>query len=178
MVPRTNLQSHLKSCPGTIVCCPKNEQGCKYSSPRCLLEHHLWGCLKALGNYHTEIVTGVETWLEIPAGCSTPIGLCIIGGSDSTMKSIMIQEVELDGTAAKDGRLRSGDTILEIDGCSSSLMNYTEAVHFLHSATPLVRLKMLRGVEQDLKAVLNDADIEVHLIWNFGDVLVIYSLYR
>ena len=132
-----------------------------------------------MGNYHSEIVTGVETWLEIPAGCSTPIGLSIIGGSDSTMKSIMIQAIELEGTAAKDGRLRAGDTILEIDGCASSLMNYTEAAHFLHSATPLVRLKVLRGVEQDLKAVLSDADIEVRIIRNLEMyVHVINSIYR
>ena len=148
--------------------CPKMDQGCNYSSPQCLLEHHLWSCIQRLGNYASEIVTGVETWLEIPAGCSTPLGLSIIGGSDSNMKSIMIQAVELEGTAARDGRLRAGDIILEIDGCASALMNYTEASHFLHSAAPLVRLKVLRGVEQDLQAVLNDADIEVSSLYGIA----------
>ena len=77
------------------------------------------------------------------------------------MKSIMIQSVDPNGTAAKDGRLKPGDTLIEIEGRSSSLMNFTEASHYLHSSSPLVRLKVLRGVEQDLKEVLDDADIEV-----------------
>jgi hypothetical protein len=62
------------------------------------------------------IEPGRETTIEINKD-KMGLGLSIVGGKDTLLGSIIIHEVYPDGAAAKDGRLRPGDQILQVNFC-------------------------------------------------------------
>ena len=53
------------------------------------------------------------TTIEIQRGCFD-LGLSIVGGCDTPLVCVVIQEVFPDGVVAKDGRLQAGDQLLEV----------------------------------------------------------------
>ncbi|XP_069994007.1 multiple PDZ domain protein isoform X16 [Penaeus vannamei] len=61
-----------------------------------------------------EIRPGRETTIEIVKE-KMGLGLSIVGGSDTLLGAIIIHEVYPDGAAAKDGRLKPGDQILNVN---------------------------------------------------------------
>uniref|UniRef100_UPI00398F47F2 ligand of Numb protein X 2a n=1 Tax=Pristiophorus japonicus TaxID=55135 RepID=UPI00398F47F2 len=58
------------------------------------------------------------------------LGLSIVGGNETPLINIVIQEVYRDGIVAKDGRLLSGDQILQVNGVDISNVphNYARSV--------------------------------------------------
>lgn len=56
-------------------------------------------------------VTSIELLRADP---SMELGLSIVGGNETPLINIVIQEVYRDGIVAKDGRLLSGDQILQV----------------------------------------------------------------
>ncbi|XP_069747611.1 ligand of Numb protein X 2a isoform X4 [Narcine bancroftii] len=66
------------------------------------------------------------------------LGLSIVGGNETPLMSIVIQEVYRNGIVAKDGRLLSGDQILQVNGVDISNVphNYARAV-FLQPCSAL-----------------------------------------
>ncbi|XP_076395996.1 multiple PDZ domain protein isoform X1 [Megachile rotundata] len=65
-----------------------------------------------------KIVTGKDTTIEFQKEKDKGIGFTIAGGSDTPLKKVFILEVFPDGAAGKDGRLQSGDEILDM--CNKS----------------------------------------------------------
>ncbi len=59
------------------------------------------------------MVEGDVTTIEIQRGCFD-LGLSIVGGCDTPLVCVVIQEVFPDGVVAKDGRLQAGDQLLEV----------------------------------------------------------------
>ncbi|XP_050740153.1 multiple PDZ domain protein-like isoform X3 [Eriocheir sinensis] len=70
-----------------------------------------------------EIRPGKETTIEIVKE-KMGLGLSIVGGSDTLLGAIIIHEVYPDGAAAKDGRLKPGDQILNVNN-----ENFREITH-------------------------------------------------
>ncbi|VUZ39013.1 unnamed protein product [Hymenolepis diminuta] len=64
------------------------------------------------------------TTIELPWKPNASLGISFVGGSDTPLLCIVIQEVYLDGIVAMDGRLRPGDQILEANG-----IDLTQATH-------------------------------------------------
>ena len=75
------------------------------------------------------IVPGVETVIEINKGGSG-LGLSIVGGSDTLLGIIIIHEVYEDGAAFKDGRLQSGDQVLQVCNDKSKCYRGMKMRHF------------------------------------------------
>ncbi|GAB6026518.1 hypothetical protein CHUAL_012941 [Chamberlinius hualienensis] len=88
-----------------------------------------------------EIKPGQETTIEISKE-KMGLGLSIVGGSDTLLGSIIIHEIYPDGAAAKDGRLRPGDQILEVN-----LENFRGVTHDL-------AIQMLRQTPSKVKLVV------------------------
>ena len=59
------------------------------------------------------VENGRETHIEIEKN-GRGLGLSLVGGSDTVLGSIVVHEVYPDGAAATDGRLKSGDQVLEV----------------------------------------------------------------
>lgn len=57
---------------------------------------------------------------------------------------IVIQEVEVDGVANKDGRLQSGDQLLEVNGIDLTNAVHSEAREALQQPYPVCRLTVYR----------------------------------
>uniref|UniRef100_A0A5K3FS69 Ligand of Numb protein X 2 n=1 Tax=Mesocestoides corti TaxID=53468 RepID=A0A5K3FS69_MESCO len=64
------------------------------------------------------------TTIELPWQPNASLGISFVGGSDTPLLCIVIQEIYLDGIVAMDGRLRPGDQILEANG-----IDLTQATH-------------------------------------------------
>ncbi|XP_029038727.2 uncharacterized protein LOC114874016 [Osmia bicornis bicornis] len=79
-----------------------------------------------------KIETGKDTTIEFQKEKDKGIGFAITGGSDTPLKKVFILEVFPDGAAGKDGRLQSGDEILDM--CSKS---FKEIEHDKAHATVL-----------------------------------------
>ncbi|XP_078401509.1 ligand of Numb protein X 2a [Cetorhinus maximus] len=74
---------------------------------------------------------GEITSIEIHRGNPfMELGLSIVGGNETPLINIVIQEVYRDGIVAKDGRLLSGDQILQVNGVDISNVphNYARSV--------------------------------------------------
>ncbi|XP_051881473.1 ligand of Numb protein X 2a isoform X2 [Pristis pectinata] len=72
-------------------------------------------------------ITGIELHRADPC---MELGLSIVGGNETPLINIVIQEVYRDSIVAKDGRLLSGDQILQVNGVDISNVphNYARAV--------------------------------------------------
>ncbi|TGZ62103.1 hypothetical protein CRM22_007621 [Opisthorchis felineus] len=76
-------------------------------------------------------------------GCSD-LGFTFVGGVDTPLSCVLIQEIYLDGAVALDGRLRPGDQILEINGHPITTATHLEAHQQLTAPTPIVQLTVFR----------------------------------
>ena len=62
---------------------------------------------------------------------------------------LLIEEIFPDGNAYRDGRLSIGDRIIEIDGQDFSQKTLAQATLALSAAVPLIRLTVMRQIEED-----------------------------
>ena len=62
---------------------------------------------------------------------------------------LLIDEIFPDGNAYRDGRLSVGDRIIEIDGQDFSQKTLAQATLALSAAVPLMRLTVMRQIEDD-----------------------------
>ncbi|KAF8564841.1 hypothetical protein P879_08935 [Paragonimus westermani] len=75
---------------------------------------------------------------------STDLGFTFVGGIDTPLSCILVQEIYLDGAVAIDGRLRPGDQILEVNGNLLTASTHLEARHQLSAWSPTVQLTVFR----------------------------------
>ncbi|VDP80234.1 unnamed protein product [Echinostoma caproni] len=87
--------------------------------------------------------TPVSVVIRRSANCCD-LGFTFVGGSDTPLSCILIQEIYLDGSVALDGRLRPGDQILEVNGQLVIEATHSEARRLLTYPTPLVQLTVYR----------------------------------
>ncbi|KAK9498157.1 hypothetical protein O3M35_004035 [Rhynocoris fuscipes] len=108
-----------------------------------------------------EIVAGKECLIEI-AKDKLALGLSLIGGSDTPLGSIIILEAYPEGAAAKDGRLKPGDIILEMNGEDFRDIAYCQSLAAIRQLTNKVLLLVYRH-EQGSDEVANMSTMEVEL---------------
>ncbi|XP_063241818.1 multiple PDZ domain protein isoform X2 [Bacillus rossius redtenbacheri] len=90
-----------------------------------------------------EIVVGKETTIEINKD-KMGLGLSIVGGSDTLLSVIIIHEVYPDGAAAKDGRLKPGDQILEVNSEDFRSITHSKALAALRQTPAKVKMVVFR----------------------------------
>ncbi|XP_025414266.1 multiple PDZ domain protein-like isoform X4 [Sipha flava] len=116
------------------------------------------------------IKPGVESTIEINKD-KVGLGLSIVGGTDTLLDVVIIHEVYPDGAAAKDGRLRSGDQLLEVNGENFRNITHTAALGVLRQTPAKVTMVVLRdescipdenGTEStDILTIMDTFDVEL-----------------
>lgn len=105
-----------------------------------------------------EIRPGRETTIEIVKE-KMGLGLSIVGGSDTLLRgAIIIHEVYPDGAAAKDGRLKPGDQILNVNNENFREITHQKALSVLRQTPSKVKMVVYREEgtqkEEDLYDVI------------------------
>ncbi|XP_059000648.1 ligand of Numb protein X 2 isoform X2 [Mustela lutreola] len=72
------------------------------------------------------------------------LGISIVGGNETPLINIVIQEVYRDGVIAKDGRLLAGDQILQVNNCNISNVSHNYARAALSQPCSTLHLTVLR----------------------------------
>ncbi|KAG7154404.1 multiple PDZ domain protein-like isoform X2 [Homarus americanus] len=90
-----------------------------------------------------EILPGKETTIEIVKE-KMGLGLSIVGGSDTLLGAIIIHEVYPDGAAAKDGRLKPGDQILNVNNENFREITHQKALSVLRQTPSKVKMVVYR----------------------------------
>ncbi|KPM05551.1 multiple pdz domain protein, partial [Sarcoptes scabiei] len=70
------------------------------------------------------------------------LGLSIVGGCDTPLNAVIIQEIYANGAADVDGRLKPGDQILEISGENLRNATHHQAIKALRQTPPVIRMKI------------------------------------
>ncbi|XP_054362261.1 ligand of Numb protein X 2 isoform X2 [Mirounga angustirostris] len=72
------------------------------------------------------------------------LGISIVGGNETPLINIVIQEVYRDGVIARDGRLLAGDQILQVNNCNISNVSHNYARAALSQPCTTLHLTVLR----------------------------------
>ena len=73
--------------------------------------------------------------MEIPR-TSSSLGITIVGGSDTPLRCVVVQEVFPDGLVASDGRLQPGDQIIEINGIDMTCASHAQVCQKINTSKP------------------------------------------
>ncbi|XP_056336937.1 E3 ubiquitin-protein ligase LNX isoform X3 [Danio aesculapii] len=103
------------------------------------------GELFALPQLHHLIPDGEVTSIKITrADPCEPLAISIVGGNETPLVRILIQDIYREGVIARDGRLLPGDMILKVNGIDISNVPHCYAVAALKQPCTLLRLTVLR----------------------------------
>ncbi|XP_026201620.1 E3 ubiquitin-protein ligase LNX isoform X3 [Anabas testudineus] len=99
----------------------------------------------ALPQLHHLIPDGEVTSIKITrVDPSEPLAISIVGGNETPLVRIFIQDIYREGVIARDGRLLPGDMILKVNGIDISNVPHCYAVATLKQPCQLLRLTLLR----------------------------------
>ncbi|XP_036378585.1 E3 ubiquitin-protein ligase LNX isoform X1 [Megalops cyprinoides] len=99
----------------------------------------------ALPQLHHLIPDGEITSIKISrSNPSEPLAISIVGGNETPLVRVLIQDIYREGVIARDGRLLPGDMILKVNGIDISNVPHCYAVATLRRPCPLLRLTVLR----------------------------------
>ncbi|XP_026161160.1 E3 ubiquitin-protein ligase LNX isoform X2 [Mastacembelus armatus] len=99
----------------------------------------------ALPQLHHLIPDGEVTSIKITrVDPSEPLAISIVGGNETPLVRILIQDIYREGVIARDGRLLPGDMILKVNGIDISNVPHCYAVATLKQPCQLLRLTVLR----------------------------------
>ncbi|MEQ2193163.1 E3 ubiquitin-protein ligase LNX, partial [Xenoophorus captivus] len=99
----------------------------------------------ALPQLHHLIPDGELTSIKITRqDPSDPLAISIVGGNETPLVRILIQDIYREGVIARDGRLLPGDMILKVNGIDISNVPHYFAVTTLRQPSQLLRLTVLR----------------------------------
>ncbi|XP_040580097.1 ligand of Numb protein X 2 isoform X1 [Lepeophtheirus salmonis] len=145
ILQRGNLEDHLKyRCSGTMVACQFASAGCEYRGPSKSMSKHQTECnFKKEGITRLPILEGEVSHVEIPRTNSS-LGITIVGGADTPLRCVVVQEVFPDGLVAQDGRLQPGDQIIEINGIDMTCASHSQVCASLRKMSSVLRLGVYR----------------------------------
>ncbi|KAL0974157.1 hypothetical protein UPYG_G00216400 [Umbra pygmaea] len=72
------------------------------------------------------------------------LGLRIVGGKDTPLGNIVIQEIIRDSVVARNGKLAPGDHILEVNDVSLASIPHGQAISVLRRPVPLLKLVVMQ----------------------------------
>ncbi|KAJ8413185.1 hypothetical protein AAFF_G00091810 [Aldrovandia affinis] len=98
------------------------------------------GCMKLPALPEGE-VTSIEIQRSNPY---VELGISIVGGNETPLINVVIQEVYRDGIIARDGRLLAGDQILQVNGVDISNVAHNVAREVLSQPCSALQLTVLR----------------------------------
>nr|CAB3263927.1 multiple PDZ domain protein [Phallusia mammillata] len=148
-LPRTDLEAHLKErCPGGMIRCSKAIYGCSYKGPRVEQVDHIKHCKfqQFEGNPLESIYpdcTKHSVELFRPEGVAE-LGLAIVGGNDTPLRNIIVQNIIPGSLVTEDGRILTGDIIIEVNGEDLHNVSHVEARAILSRTAHLMRFTVLR----------------------------------
>ncbi|XP_018616347.1 ligand of Numb protein X 2a isoform X3 [Scleropages formosus] len=91
------------------------------------------------------IPEGELTTIEVSrSNPSVELGISIVGGNETPLINVVIQEVYRDGTVARDGRLLAGDQILQVNDTDISNVPHNFARAALSQPCSVLQLTVLR----------------------------------
>ncbi|XP_048381834.1 E3 ubiquitin-protein ligase LNX isoform X2 [Stegostoma tigrinum] len=94
---------------------------------------------------HHLIPDGEVTSIKINlSNANESLGIAIVGGCETPLENIVIQDIYRDGAIAKDGRLLPGDMILEVNGTDLSSVPHSYALAILKQPCHILILSVLR----------------------------------
>ncbi|XP_078073342.1 E3 ubiquitin-protein ligase LNX isoform X2 [Mustelus asterias] len=100
---------------------------------------------EAFPRLHHLIPDGEVTTIKINrSDAHESLGISIVGGCETPMENIVIQDIYRDGALAKDGRLLPGDMILEVNGTDINCVPHNYAVAVLKQPCQILLLNVLR----------------------------------
>lgn len=116
----------------------------KYSESSCLSQ-------KLNDDPKTNVIkVGEETWIEIHRK-KTGLGLSIIGGCDTQLPGIIINDIYQNGAAFNDMRLLIGDQILKVDNTDLISVTHDQALNALRQTSDSVKLLIHRSFSHNEK---------------------------
>ncbi|XP_063169870.1 ligand of Numb protein X 2-like [Candoia aspera] len=99
------------------------------------------------------------------------LGMRIVGGKDTPLGNIVVQEVFQDSVVAADGKITPGDHILEVNGVNISSVTHCQAISLLRQPCDVLHLLVLqekgftgRTGQVDSNPVVNQEVIHVILV--------------
>ncbi|XP_038052904.1 ligand of Numb protein X 2-like [Patiria miniata] len=146
-MPRCDLEPHLTSrCPGNAAHCVNEPQGCTWHGPAEAKENHVWEC-----PYRSRpvpvgvpIKDGTLTTIEITRRRDEELGISIVGGNETPLIGIIVQEVTDGGIIARDGRIAAGDQIVQVNDVDLKDVSHQVARMALHRCRSPVHLTVYR----------------------------------
>uniref|UniRef100_A0A8D0H8V4 Ligand of Numb protein X 2-like n=1 Tax=Sphenodon punctatus TaxID=8508 RepID=A0A8D0H8V4_SPHPU len=112
--------------------------------------------------------SAIEIHIEDP---EEELGMRIVGGKNTPLGNIVVQEVLWDSVVAADGRIAPGDHILEVNGVNISSVSHGQAISLLRHPGPVLHLVVLqekgfstRPSQQESGSILNQEVIHVTLL--------------
>ncbi|XP_076451152.1 ligand of Numb protein X 2-like [Babylonia areolata] len=166
VLPRCELEAHLlHRCRGAITRCIKSTLGCAFQGPRSALQSHLWECAfrdKASGK--NPVTEGEVSTIEIQRGEDDQLNISIVGGADTPLICTVIQEIFPDGAVWRDGRLKPGDQILEVNGDDLTQATHYHAHQALTSCLPVCRLTVYRERAEDSRPIEKEEILKITLM--------------
>ncbi|KAJ8277108.1 hypothetical protein GJAV_G00071560 [Gymnothorax javanicus] len=98
-----------------------------------------------LPQLHHLIPDGEITSIKITRSSPTdPLAISVVGGNETPLVRVLIQDIYREGVIARDGRLLPGDMILKVNGIDISNVPHSYAVATLKRPCQLLRLTVLR----------------------------------
>lgn len=148
---RCELEAHLNNrCPGAVFPCLQSGFGCTFQGNWKQLQIHNAEC-SFLDNavsgeaLRVPILEGHINKVEIPrCSSSVALGISIVGGYDSPLRCVIIQDIHPSGLIAKDGRLLAGDQLVEVNGKDLTHCPHSYVMEILKSSTPTLQLSVYR----------------------------------
>ncbi|XP_054852519.1 ligand of Numb protein X 2-like [Eublepharis macularius] len=99
------------------------------------------------------------------------LGMRIVGGKDTALGNIVVQEVIRDSVAGTDGKIAPGDHIMEVNGVNISSVTHSQAIFLLRQPCTTLHLLVLqekgfttRPGQLDSSPTINQEVIHVTLI--------------
>jgi len=102
--------------------------------------------LKDVGR--TQVAEGRVSHIEISRP-QAALGITIVGGADTPLRCVVVQEVFPDGVIAQDGRLQSGDQIIEVDGVDMTSATHSHVCQLLKTFTQYTARTLRLGVYRE-----------------------------
>lgn len=172
VLPRSDLEAHLlHRCRGAVTRCIKSSLGCTFQGPRSALQSHLWECqFRDQDGGKNPVLEGEVSTIEIQRS-QADLGISIVGGCDTPLVCIVIQEVFPEGVVAKDGRLKPGDQILEVNGEDLTQATHYQAQQALSHYYPVCRVTVYREKAEENRPIEKEEILKITLTKEKGKQL-------